>query len=119
MSAGRERYEGQGGQGGSAAKAPCRVDSRGHRRPDGREHVHLGQWTSLIVNPQLPIGEEDSPRRFRREDGVPAAVEDKKAGRLMMPPGHRPREPPQMSSSSSSSSSTSLQRAARALSPEI
>ena len=89
MSAGRECHEGQGGRGGSAAKAPRRLDSRGHRRPDGREHVHLGQWTSLIVNPQLPIGDEESPRRFPWEDGVPAAVEDEEAGRLMMPPGHR------------------------------
>ena len=31
-----------------------------------------GRWTSLIVDPQLPIGDEESPRRFRwggRRDG--------------------------------------------------
>ena len=35
-----------------------------------------------------PIGEEDSPRRFRQEDGAPAAEEDEEAGRLMISPDH-------------------------------
>ena len=68
---------------------PRRMDGHGHVRlwladlPEAGGRCHQG-FTSTIRG---RLGAKNSPRRFRREDGVPAAEEDEVEGRLMMPTG--------------------------------